>query len=80
MHLGTVGRSAAGFIAAITWLGLAFQCISTFQITHSFPLTLWIVFEYFTILTNMLVAAVFTGLAASRTQMRASWIVAGTML
>jgi hypothetical protein len=80
MHLGTVGRSAAGCVAAIAWLGLVFQCISTFQITHSFPLTLWIVFAYFTVLTNMLVAVVFTGLAASRTQMRASWIVAGTML
>jgi hypothetical protein len=80
MHLGTVGRSAAGCVAAIAWLGLAFQCISTFQMTHSFPLTLWIVVAYFTILTNMLVAVVFTGLAASRTQMQASWIVAGTML
>src|ERR1700733_11963819 len=80
MHLGTVGRSAAGCVAAIAWLGLAFQCISTFQITHSFPLTLWIVFAYLTIITNVLVAVVFTGLAASRTQLRASWIVAGTML
>ena len=80
MHSGTVGRSAAGCIAAIAWLGLAFQCISTFQINHSVPLTLWIVFAYFTILTNLLVALVFTGLAISRTKMRASWIVAGTML
>src|SRR3984885_12759122 len=85
MHLGTVGRSAAGCIAAIAWLGLAFQCISTFQINHSVLLTLWIVFAYFTILTNMLVAVVFTALAASRTQIQESWIVeawivAGTML
>jgi len=80
MHLGTVKRAAAGRIAAIAWLGLAFQCISTFQTNHSFPLTLWIVFAYFTILTNMLVAVVFTGLAASRTEMRAPWVVAGTML
>jgi hypothetical protein len=80
MHPGTLKRSTAGCIAAIAWLGLAFQCISTFQINHSFPLTLWIVFAYFTILTNMLVAVVFTGLAASRTEMRAPWIVAGTML
>jgi hypothetical protein len=80
MHLGTVGRSAAGCIAAIAWLGLAFQCMSTFQINHSVPLTLWIVFAYFTILTNMLVAVVFTALAASRTQIQESWIVAGTML
>ena len=80
MYLGTVVRSAAGCIAGIAWLGLALQCISTFQINHSFPLMLWIVFAYFTILTNMLVAVVFTGLAATSTRMRASWIVAGTML
>ena len=80
MHFEITGRFAAGFIAAIAWLGLAFQCVSTFQINHSVPLTLWIVFAYFTILTNMLVAVVFTGLAASQTQTRASWIVAGTML
>ncbi|AEU34399.1 hypothetical protein AciX8_0039 [Granulicella mallensis MP5ACTX8] len=79
MHFGTVGRSAAGCIATIASLGLAFQFVSTFQINHSFSLTLWIVFAYFTILTNLLVAVVFAGLA-SRTQMRASWIVAGTML
>ena len=80
MHVGITGRFAAGLIAAIAWLGLAFQCVSTFQINHSVSLTLWIVFAYFTILTNMLVAVVFTGLAASQTQTRASWIVAGTML
>ena len=80
MPPGPVGRFAAGCVAAIAWFGLAFQWVSTFQITHSVPLTLWTVFAYFTILTNMLVAVVFTGLAASRTQMRASWIVAGTML
>ena len=80
MHSGTVARCAAGFIAAIAWLGLAFQCVSTFQLNHSVWLTLWIVFEYFTILTNFLVAVVFSSLAARGTQMRASWIVAGSML
>ena len=80
MHPATVGRCAAGCIAAIAWLGLAIQCITTFQMNHSVVLTLWIVFAYFTILTNLLVAVVFTAIAAERTHMRASWIVAGTML
>ncbi len=77
---GAVSRSAAGCIAAIAWLGLAFQCFSTFQIIHSLPLMLWIVFAYFTILTNLIVAAVFTGAAASRARMPPAWIVAGTTL
>ena len=80
MHPATVGRCAAGCIAAIAWLGLAIQCITTFQMNHSVVLTLWIVFAYFTILTNLLVAVVFTALAVERTRLRASWIVAGTML
>ncbi|WP_158788018.1 Pr6Pr family membrane protein [Granulicella sp. L46] len=80
MRSGTVARCAAGFIAAVAWLGLTIQCGSTFQGNHSVSLTLWIVFAYFTILTNLLVAVVFTALAVERTGMRASWIVAGTML
>jgi hypothetical protein len=80
MRSGTVARCAAGFIAAVAWLGLTIQCGSTFQGNHSVWLTLWIVFAYFTILTNLLVAVVFTALAVERTPMRASWVVAGTML
>jgi hypothetical protein len=80
MHSGTVARGAAGCIAAIAWLGLIIQCVSTFQGNHSAWLTLWIVFAYFTILTNLLVAVVFTALAVERTPMRAPWVVAGTML
>ena len=80
MRSGTVARCAAGCIAAVAWLGLVIQCVSTFQGNHSVSLTLWIVFAYFTILTNLLVAVVFTALAVERTPMRASWVVAGTML
>ena len=80
MHPGTVARCAAGCIAAVAWLGLVIQCVSTFQVNQSVWLTLWIVFAYFTILTNLLVAVVFTALAVERTPMRASWVVAGTML
>jgi hypothetical protein len=80
MRSGTVARCAAGCIAAVAWLGLVIQCVSTFQGNHSVSLTLWIVFAYFTILTNLLVAVVFTALAVERTRLRASWIVAGTML
>lgn len=80
MHSGTVARCAAGCTAAIAWLGLVIQCVSTFQGNHSILLTLWIVFAYFTILTNLLVAVVFTALAVERTRLRAPWVVAGTML
>ena len=80
MHGATLSRYAAGFIAVVAWLGLFIQCTSTFQTNHSVVLTLWIVFAYFTILTNLLVAVVFTAVAAGRTRLRAGWVVAGTML
>jgi len=73
-------RIAAAAIAAITWFGLAVQCIVLYQQNASVRLTLWIVFAFFTITTNLLVAAVFTAIALNRTALRKEWIVAGTML
>ncbi len=43
-------------------------------------IALWILFAFFTITTNLLVAVVFTGIAANRTVFRSAWVVAGTML
>ncbi|MCU1324532.1 MAG: hypothetical protein JWM43_4181 [Acidobacteriaceae bacterium] len=71
-------RVAAAAIALITWFALGLQCVMTYQ--QSLPQTLWIVFAYFTITTNLIVAAVFTALAFDRTFLRREWVVAGTML
>ena len=76
----TASRIAAASIAAIAWLGLAVQCIVLNRQNGSVLLTLWIVLAFFTITTNLLVAVVFTSLAAARGGLRANWIVAGTML
>jgi hypothetical protein len=73
-------RIAAAAIALITWFALGLQCVMTYQQSQSLPQTLWIVFAYFTITTNLIVAAVFTALALNRTFLRREWIVAGTML
>jgi len=54
--------------------------VATYQITSSVLLTLWVVFAYFTIWTNFLVAIVFSAVAANRTPLRSSWVVAGTAL
>jgi hypothetical protein len=71
---------AAAAIAAIAWIGLIVQFIAVYADNSSTPLTLWILFAYFTITTNLLVAAVFTAIAANRTTSGSDWIVAGTML
>jgi hypothetical protein len=77
---GTPARVAAAAIAAIAWIGLIVQFFAVYQETSSTPLTLWILFAFFTITTNLLVAAVFTAIAAGRTALRSDGIVAGTML
>lgn len=77
---GIAERTAAVSIAAIALVALAVQCFATYQVTSSVLLTLWIVFAYFTITTNLLVAIVFTAIAFNRSSLRRSWIVAGTML
>jgi len=80
MNTGIAARVAAACIAAIAWAGLALQCVVVYQENSSVLLTLWILFAFFTITTNLLVAVVFTAIAANRTVFRAAWVVAGTML
>lgn len=80
MKTETSSRIAAASIAVIAWMGLAVQCLVLFRQNSSLLLTLWIVFGYFTITTNLLVAVVFSGLALNRSRLRSGWVVAGTML
>jgi hypothetical protein len=80
MSTGIAARVAAACIAAIAWAGLAVQCMVVYQDNPSVLLTLWILFAFFTITTNLLVAVVFTGIAADRAVLRSAWVVAGTML
>lgn len=64
----------------IAWAGLAVQFIVSYRQNASALLTLWIVFAYFTVTTNLLVASVFTGIAADRTAFRSGRLVGGMML
>lgn len=80
MNTGPAARIAAATIALVAWAGLAVQIVVSYHLTGSVLATLWIVLAYFTIWTNILVALVFTGIAANRTALRSSWIVAGTTL
>jgi hypothetical protein len=72
-------RIAAACIAAVASIGLAVQCIVLYHQNASVLLTLWILLAFFTILTNLLVAFVFTCIAADRGP-RSNGSVAGTML
>lgn len=56
------------------------QFVLSYAQNSSILLTLWIIGEYFTILTNLLVAVVFTGVAFGRRSFYKGWLLAGTML
>jgi hypothetical protein len=80
MSVGIAGRIFAGCIAAVAWVGLIVQFVELYR-ANSGLMSLWIMFAYFTITTNVLVAVVFGSIAIDRgVLMRADWIVAGTTL
>lgn len=80
MKVGFAGRIAAAGVAAIAWIGLAVQCFAVYDQNSSVLLTLWIVLGFFTITTNILVAVVFTGVAANRTLLCSDGMLGGTLL
>jgi hypothetical protein len=53
-------RSAAALIALVCWAGLAIQFAATYANQSGALATLWILFRFFTVLTNLLVAVVMT--------------------
>ena len=59
-------RLAAALVALAAWSGLAIQFAATLGITGSAGKALFVILRYFTILTNLLVALVMTGLALGR--------------
>ena len=58
-----VARIAAGVIAAIAWGGLLEEFMAVTAQGVSVAESAWIILRYFTVLTNLLAAAVFTGVA-----------------
>lgn len=70
-------RTFATTIAVITWIGLALQVITAVQRAQregsSALVLLWQLSGYFTILTNTLVAVIFTALARAEASAPAPW-------
>lgn len=73
-------RAGASLIALIAWIGLATQFGVVFRNNGSVAETLWTLLAYFTIMTNLLVAVLFTAIAARRPTFDVTWILAGTTL
>lgn len=62
-----MARLAAAFIALVAWTGLAVQFNATYAAGYSISETLWILVRFFTILTNLAVAAAMTAIALGAT-------------
>ncbi len=59
----TVGRFAALAVAAVAWTGLVAQLIASTELTGSIGQAIWSMARYFTVITNLLVASLFTAVA-----------------
>jgi hypothetical protein len=57
---------AAALVAIICWAGLAIQFSDTYANQHQVAGTIWVLVRFFTVLTNLLVAAVMTWVAIGR--------------
>ena len=76
----TPARRVAALIATSAWIGLIVQFHASIAILGSVLPTLTSLIWYFTILTNLLVAIVFTGIALGRASFSAPPLVASTTL
>ncbi len=73
-------RLAALLIACAAWIGVAIHFVALFRENQSVFSTIWILLAYFTVTTNLLVAVVFSGIAAGSTSFARPWLVGGTCL
>jgi hypothetical protein len=56
-------KLAAALVAIACWAGLAVQFSATYSHQHEVAATLWILARFFTVLTNLLLALIMTGVA-----------------
>jgi hypothetical protein len=56
-------RIAAALVAIVCWAGVAVQFSTTYAQQHDVAISAWILLRYFTIITNLLLAATMTWVA-----------------
>lgn len=61
-----IARIAAAFVALIAWAGLAVQLEASIGIAGTVGGALWAMLRFFTVLTNLIVALIFTVIALRR--------------
>jgi hypothetical protein len=81
--MGVFSRTArmlAALIALAAWIGLAVQFDATLARSGSVGAAVWILLRYFTVITNLLLAVVFTGIALGRPRFGAPLLLGGVTL
>jgi hypothetical protein len=73
-------RLAAALIACAAWLGLTLQFLATYRYVGSATAALWSLAKFFTILTNLVIAGLFTAIAIGGAGWRGPRRLAGVTL
>lgn len=73
-------RAAAGAVALIAWIGMAVQWRASTELSGSPGLALWIMLHFFTIITNLIVAVVMTGVALGSPRLSEPRLLGGVTL
>lgn len=73
-------RGLAGAIALLAWIGLSVQFAASFGRVGSPVGAAWVMLRYFTVITNLLLALVLTGVALGRPGAGAPRVVGGVTL
>lgn len=73
-------RGAAAAIALVAWVGLAVQFDASLALSGSAGAALWAMLRYFTVIANILLASVFTGLALGRSGSKTALLLGGATL
>lgn len=73
-------RAAAAVVALVAWVGLGVQFAAVLGRQGSVGAALWVMLGYFTVTTNLLVAALLTGVAAGWRGDAAPRLLAGATL
>jgi hypothetical protein len=63
MALSLTARFSAALVALAAWAGLAVQLQASIDLTGSAGAAAWAMLRYFTVITNLIVALLFTGIA-----------------
>jgi hypothetical protein len=80
MGLSGTGRALAGVVALVAWAGLVVQFQASTALAGSAGAAVWVMFRYFTVITNLLLAVILTGAALGASRLSPPRLLGGATL